>query len=307
MDSDSDDETKREAPAAPPGCDHDHSAEQRIYDLSPTENLACCALYKRQGNLYYREGQYSRAVDRYSRALVYYEYCFPSTENGLAALEKVRLTCLLNTAACDLKMSRWTDAVSHSSQALGIDRSNVKALYRRAVAQRHLGEFDAASADIGAAIALDPADLILAREQALLASRRRGYRSRAACVARRMARAITEGGFAAEVGAAPFDEGKDLIASTSTDAAAVSRDSESNRRPKVDELYDDAGNSDPDDDARSVATDASFQTDASALSATFSLDSEGSTVDVGAGMDGDLSTGARAERPWMVTSELLSL
>lgn len=275
--SDSDDDAKRETPAPPPGCDHDHSAEQRIYDLTPTENLACCALYKRQGNLYYREGQFSRAVDRYARALTYYEYCFPKTDAGTAALERVRLTCLLNTAACDLKMTRWSEAVSHATQALTIDPDSAKALFRRAVAERHLGDFDAAAEDLAAAIALDPDDLTLAREKAILARRRRGYISRAARVARRMGRALAGEGGAAGGG----DEG---------DA--------------------DGG----DDDARSVASDASFATDATALSATLSLEGgelgagSGGGLDGGGAADGDAEgRGGGGGRPWMVAADLLKL
>ena len=279
--SDSDDDATREAPAPPPGCDHDHSAEQRIYDLTPTENLACCALYKRQGNLYYREGQFSRAVDRYARALTYYEYCFPKTDAGTAALERVRLTCLLNTAACDLKMARWSEAVSHATQALTIDPESVKALFRRAVAERHLGDFEAAAEDLAAAIALDPDDLTLAREKAILARRRRGYVSRAARVERRMGRGLAGDGDAAGRGGADGDG--------------------------------DAG----DDDARSVASDASFATDATALSATLSL--EGGELGAGSGGGGGLDSigvgngdtegrgGLGGGRPWMVAADLLKL
>jgi cytochrome c-type biogenesis protein CcmH/NrfG len=51
-----------------------------------------------------------------------------------------------------------------SHQALAVDANNVKALYRRAQAHRNRDDFDAATADISAAIKLAPTDRLLRAE-----------------------------------------------------------------------------------------------------------------------------------------------
>ncbi len=93
--------------AAPPGpgCDHDHSAEQRVYSMQTHQQLACCAHYKRLGNLYYAEGMYGRAIERYRRALIYYEYAFPNKDDeaadgAQAALDLMQVRCSSSMKSC---------------------------------------------------------------------------------------------------------------------------------------------------------------------------------------------------------------
>lgn len=113
------------------GCSHDHAQEQRVYDLPINTKLRACAVYRRMGNQYFKEGAYGRAVERYRRALIYYEYAFPEPSAGMdeqavlqqeVALCRVRLAALLNTCACMLKLKQWEEAVSYAHQALAIIR-----------------------------------------------------------------------------------------------------------------------------------------------------------------------------------------
>ncbi len=182
------------------GCSHDHAAERRIYDMPRADQLACCAVYRKTGTAYYSEGAYARALERYQRALVYYEYALPEppAEGGdaagragllraylqeVSALSRVRLSCLLNSAACYLRLEKPEDAVSILSQALRLcdewkielatapppartglaaddqtgdwptaelqfeRQSRIKALFRRAAAYLTQHDFEAADAD----------------------------------------------------------------------------------------------------------------------------------------------------------------
>ncbi|GFR42930.1 hypothetical protein Agub_g3828 [Astrephomene gubernaculifera] len=68
-------------------------------------------------------------------------------------------TCFSNAAACLLRLEQPADAAYACSKALKYDPYNVKALYRRALAQRQTGTtagLEAAAADLAAANQLEP-------------------------------------------------------------------------------------------------------------------------------------------------------
>ena len=119
----------------PMGCSHEHSAEQRVFDMPLPAKLAACAAYRRAGNAYFKEGAWARAVERYRRALVYYEYAFPDrpppgadAATRLAALQaelalvRVRALSLLNCVAATLKPRDWAESVAGASQVLSLAR-----------------------------------------------------------------------------------------------------------------------------------------------------------------------------------------
>ncbi|GLE01482.1 hypothetical protein PINS_up010312 [Pythium insidiosum] len=146
---------ERAARAAAQGpCNHDHSTEQRLMDMTTTEKLTACDEFRRLGNLFFEQGQYQRAAYHYHKALVYFEYVFPDTDDENEAFDSLRLKTLLNFAACRLHTGHLDDVLSHTEQALRLDPTNAKALFRRAQAWRLRDEFARATEDLNAALAV---------------------------------------------------------------------------------------------------------------------------------------------------------
>lgn len=110
--------------------------------MSLTDMLVACEEFKMRGNTYFREGIYTMAADRYRKVLVYLEYAFPKTEPDELATDQMRLTCLVNSALCMLRMKQYGEAVQNCYEALLIDKCNIKALYRRAQAYRLDHDFE---------------------------------------------------------------------------------------------------------------------------------------------------------------------
>lgn len=158
------------------GCgSHDRSAERRVAELSLADRLAEMTTFMEQGNNFYDEGQYARATLKYKRALVFFEYCFPETDAEEEQCSRIRLVCLMNSAACFLKLKNYDDGIENCNQALQIDPENVKCLYRRAVMHRHRDNFDEAKIDILAAIELQPTNSTLRQEREKLRSKTKSY------------------------------------------------------------------------------------------------------------------------------------
>ena len=66
------------------------------------------------------------------------------------------LTLHTNIAMGMSKMQHWKEAVSSASSAIDLDPTSVKALYRRGMALRKMGELDRSKADLTEVLRLDP-------------------------------------------------------------------------------------------------------------------------------------------------------
>jgi tetratricopeptide (TPR) repeat protein len=184
------------------GCHHDHSAERALFELPEAEKRARMEALKAAGNERFKTGDAAAALALYRRALALYHLSFPEDDAGQAALERLRLECLLNAAAAGLRLRAFDGVVADATEALGVDGGSVKARFRRAQARRHLGRFDEAAEDLDAAdaaLAAQAAHCTAATAElaaAVAAERAEVDRGRAAAAAasRRLGRAMFGGG-----------------------------------------------------------------------------------------------------------------
>ena len=217
------------ASSAPQSCSHDHSQEQAVYDMSTGDKIVACRRFKGIGNLYFREGQWARAIGQYDLALAYFDYAFPDTDEEAAALDDVRFDCLLNSASAFLRIKDRKEALSRATQATMMREGHPKALFRRAQVHNALDNLEEARADILAALELCPHDAALRRELSIVASKSRAYRDSSG----RQAQAMIQGQ-APQAPRAPLDallRGEGAAPGTESGSAG-------NRERDVDDVYE---------------------------------------------------------------------
>jgi len=120
------------------------------------ERLVQGLIYKEQGNKFFKEAQYRRAIKKYKNAIQYFksEHGFQPDQwkKGL----QIALPCYLNYSASSLKLGEPKLAREQANEALKIDRGSVKAYFRRAQANHADRLLEDAKADILKAIELEP-------------------------------------------------------------------------------------------------------------------------------------------------------
>lgn len=121
---------------------------------------------KNIGNNFFKAQNWQSAIKKYSKALRYLETCGNTLEDDSAQkkLEPTALSCILNTAACKLKLSLWQEAIESCDEALEINQTNTKALFRRAQAWQGLKEFNKAMIDLKKAQEIAPDDKAIGNE-----------------------------------------------------------------------------------------------------------------------------------------------
>ncbi|KAM4029327.1 sperm-associated antigen 1 [Anomaloglossus baeobatrachus] len=95
---------------------------------------------KEKGNEAFRSGDYEEAISYYSRSI--------SVLPSAAAYN--------NRAQAWIKLKNWQNALNDCEQTLDVDHDNIKALLRRAVANKNLCNFQAASSDLKTVLLFEP-------------------------------------------------------------------------------------------------------------------------------------------------------
>lgn len=127
---------------------------------------------KMEGNTLLKEGNYADALKRYDKGLELLED-YKDRNQGCT---DVYVALRLNSAAATLKLDEVSKCREHCNKVLLIDTRNVKALYRRAVAQRMLQEYDDALEGINFLISIDPQNREARTELNLIKEGRKDYR-----------------------------------------------------------------------------------------------------------------------------------
>ncbi|TMW56245.1 hypothetical protein Poli38472_008893 [Pythium oligandrum] len=145
---------RAEAERAAEGGGDDHDNRK----LKKPERMRLVAKNKEEGNELFRDGNFQHAAMRYVKALTHASKFFDLSEQDVEEVNKLKLSLYLNLAQCYLKMEQWTKAIANCRDALDIDPTNAKALYRRAMAYEKEKKIEEAAKDVEAALKIAPED-----------------------------------------------------------------------------------------------------------------------------------------------------
>nr|XP_046178670.1 peptidyl-prolyl cis-trans isomerase D [Oncorhynchus gorbuscha] len=155
------------APNDGSGDTHPDYPEDADVDLKDVDKVLCVAEdIKNIGNNFFKNQDWQSAIKKYSKALRYLAVAGDEQEieKAQAKLEPTAVSCILNTAACKLKMLLWQEAMDSCDEALELNQKNTKALFRRAQAWQGLKEYSKAMSDLKKAQEIAPEDKAIGNE-----------------------------------------------------------------------------------------------------------------------------------------------
>jgi len=130
--------------------------EKGSWEMNAQEKFEVAQKKKEEGNQLFSKNKYRRAIKKYEKATQLFEYEEGLKDTEKETAKKLKLTCHLNTAACHLKMTNYKEALDACNKALKIEGSNMKALYRRGIANMEMLEFEYAKNDFERALDVEP-------------------------------------------------------------------------------------------------------------------------------------------------------
>lgn len=161
-----DEDSYGDGPSDGTGDTHPDFPEDSDVDFKDVDKVLSVAEdVKNIGNSLFKNQDWKAAVNKYGKALRYLEVSGELLEEEVQKkLEPTALSCFLNTAACNLKMQLWQDAMDSCNEALELDQANTKALFRRAQAWQGLKENGEAMIDLKKAQGIAPEDKAISNE-----------------------------------------------------------------------------------------------------------------------------------------------
>ncbi|XP_077233863.1 70 kDa peptidyl-prolyl isomerase-like isoform X2 [Tasmannia lanceolata] len=134
----------------------DFTKEKESWEMTSHERTEAAGRKKDEGNRLFKGGKYRQATKRYDKATDYVNEDGQYEEDDLKLVKFLRVSCWLNNAACNLKLSDFQEAIKLCSKVLDVESYNVKALYRRAQAYMGIFDLDLAELDVKKALEVDP-------------------------------------------------------------------------------------------------------------------------------------------------------
>ena len=140
--------------------------QKKKWELSAEEKMAGATKSKAEGNTAFGAKTFDEALVHYKEALDYISYFYSDEEKK--SIFSLHLSCNLNAAASCVKLEKWKDAIKYADDALKLEETNVKAMWRKAQALRSQGDTDDAKDVVIKAIRLDPKNKALRDELELI-------------------------------------------------------------------------------------------------------------------------------------------
>jgi len=143
--------------------DVDDNKKTAAPPVDPTEALLQAMNHKEDGNNHFKSGDLISAARSYRHGTTLLKNL--NRENtGDNQVKQLIISLQTNLSMVCFKQNKHKMSRDVASKALEVDNQNVKALYRRAVASRAIGDVDAARTDLKQAYKLDPANTAVKKE-----------------------------------------------------------------------------------------------------------------------------------------------
>jgi FKBP-type peptidyl-prolyl cis-trans isomerase len=132
-----------------------------FWQMNSAELASSAEKFKERGTEFFQAGKYELARHQYKK-VVHFLTCEASTRNAgcdtntTTTVNSLLLAAHLNLAMCYLKLSKERQACDSCDSALALDPNNIKALYRRGLANLGLKCLEEAHRDFSTVIKLEP-------------------------------------------------------------------------------------------------------------------------------------------------------
>ena len=124
--------------------------KKEIWELSNDERISEANKLKTHGTELFNQKSYNEAITSYEEALTYIDDTIDLT---------LWISLKLNLSQTFININNYIDAIKVSTDVIGKDNNNIKALYRRGISRSFMGFSEEAINDLTQVIQLDPTNV----------------------------------------------------------------------------------------------------------------------------------------------------
>lgn len=152
---------------------HDFVKAKETFDMNNLEKVELMAQYKEQGNYFYKQGDIDKAVAKWQKAIKLIQYDANWTEEEKQKKNVVAVACHSNLATLWAKQNEWDKVMTDTTEALKLQPTHIKCLFRQGQAFLHQDKFADAERVLLHGKQVDPMNVDIAKELANLKQMKR--------------------------------------------------------------------------------------------------------------------------------------
>ena len=161
-----------------------------VYEMTSADKLDIALKYKNMGVSLYKEGLLHKqilAFSVFSDAVKWLCMISPDEAEDISKeVMTMKMQCYNNIALFHLQQHNYNLCVVAATILLNVDEGNVKALYRRAVANTEMQNYELAAEDLRAALLLEPNNKSLKKQQDVIKRKQKGLTDKYAVAMKKM-------------------------------------------------------------------------------------------------------------------------
>lgn len=138
------------------GCNNDLRKERQMMDKPSKDKIEAARIFKNEGDDFLKAKNWNDAINSYEKGLLQLFYTFSDDPDQDKKVDTVKASINMNMAMCKMNLNKFQEAIGYCTEALRIDKCNLKAFYRIAYSYFKMEKFDDSRKYINDALALQP-------------------------------------------------------------------------------------------------------------------------------------------------------
>ena len=124
-------------------------SKELIDEISNKNKLEACEITKKEGNLFFKNEEYEKAIQCYEKSLKYIPLLFnkeeEEKEKDIEEITKnIKIQCYSNILMCKIKQKKYKEGIEFADKILNLDSKNIKGYYRKGFCFEKIKEFELA-------------------------------------------------------------------------------------------------------------------------------------------------------------------
>jgi tetratricopeptide (TPR) repeat protein len=124
------------------GCNNDLRKERQMMDKPSKDKIEAARIFKNEGDDYLKAKNWNDAINSYEKGLLQLFYTFSDDPDQDKKVDTVKASINMNMSICKMNLNKFQEAIGYCTEALRIDKSNLKAIYRIAYCYFKMEKFD---------------------------------------------------------------------------------------------------------------------------------------------------------------------
>jgi tetratricopeptide (TPR) repeat protein len=124
------------------GCNNDLRKERQMFDKPSKDKIDAAKLFKNEGDDFLKSKDFENAVSSYEKGLLQLFYTFSNDPEEDRAVDTIKCSINMNLSICKMNLKKYDEAIGYCQEALRIDKTNLKAIYRIAYSYLQIDKLD---------------------------------------------------------------------------------------------------------------------------------------------------------------------